>query len=79
MRYTIDGINLEVNYGIDWGCAATRDDPGEPAYVDYLEVLLGDHDITALLSEGVIREIEEACFKDAEASKEYDFEPPEEY
>ena len=79
MIYTVDDIELEVNYGINWGYAATREEPGEPAYVDYLEVLLADHDITSLLSNAVLREIEEACFKDAEAAKREDFEPPEEY
>ena len=79
MIYTVDGIELEVNYGINWGYEATREDPGEPPHIDYLEVLLADHDITALLSNGVLREIEEACFKDAEAFKREDFEPPEEY
>lgn len=79
MIYTVDDIELEVNYGINWGYAATREEPGEPAYVDYLEVLLADHDITSLLSNAVLREIEEACFEDAKKNREYDFEPPEEY
>lgn len=79
MRYKIDGIPLDIEYTIDWGCPATREEPGQESYVDYLTVSLGDHDITALLSEGVLREIEEACFKDAESSKVFDFEPPEEY
>ena len=79
MQYEIDDIELEVNYTINWGYEATREDPGEPPYVEHLEVLLADHDIIALLSNAVIREIEDACFKDAEKNREYDFEPPEEY
>lgn len=79
MIYTVDGIELEVNYGINWGYPDTREEPGEPPHIDYLEVLLADHDITALLCDKLIRKIEEACFADAEEQRQYDFEPPEEY
>lgn len=75
MIYTIDDIELEVNYGIQWGYAATREEPGEPPCVDYLEVLLADHDITSLLSSGILREIEKACFEDAKAQLERDAQP----
>lgn len=75
MIYEIDDIELEVNYSIDWGHPASRDDPGEPAYVDSLEVILGDCDITALLRDSVIAQIEEACFEDAARREKYESMP----
>lgn len=80
MIYTIDDIELEVNYGVNWGCEATREEPGEPPYVDYLEVLHGEDDITSLLSNAVLNEIEEACIKEAERERRDHFiEPDPEY
>ena len=79
MQITIADVELTVNYTIDWGYPATREEPGEPPHVDFLEVLHDEVDITALLSNGVLSEIEEACFADAEAAKREDFEPPEKY
>lgn len=80
MIYTLDEIDLDVSYTVNWGYEATREEPGEPAHIDFLEVRLAGHDITAFLRDSILMEIEDACMEDASAAKrDYFNEPDPEY
>lgn len=61
-------IKIGVNYWIEGGEAASRDSPGEEAYVDWDEVvnLATDENIAQYLDDVQIEEIEAACWQNHE-------------
>lgn len=75
----ISDIEFEVEYAIDWGYDATREDPGIPAHICELTVRLADHDVTHVLSQRVLNNIEAACIEDAERERRDFFIEPEPY
>lgn len=75
----ISDIEFEVDYSIDWGYDATREDPGVPAHICELAVRLADHDVTHVLSQRVLSRIEELCFEHAERERREFFIEPEPY
>ena len=70
MQMMIRDTEVDVSYTLVRGCPATREEPGEPDYIEELAVMVGEVDITGLLAKDVLAEIEEACYADAEAYDE---------
>lgn len=73
----ISDVEFEVDYTVDWGYDATREEPGVPAHICELTVRLADHDVTDVLSARVLNCIEEACFKHAEQDRRDFFIEPD--
>ena len=70
------GVPLEVEYTIERGYPATREDPGMLDYIYELYVRLADHDITELLQKEVLDSIERECYDHA-AQNEKAYDGPE--
>lgn len=73
----ISDVEFEVEYTIDWGYDATREEPGVPAHICELTVRLADHEVTHVLSQSVLNRIEEACIDHAERERRDFFIEPE--
>jgi hypothetical protein len=59
------GVPLDVEYSIERGYPATREEPGMPDCIDTLCVQIADHDITELLASSILSAIEEECYDHA--------------
>lgn len=77
MQVTIEGITLDVEYSIERGYPATREEPGMPDHLDEFAVKLAGHDITELLSKPIITYIEDLCWRDAERLDLENFDEPD--
>jgi len=76
------GVPLEVEYAIERGYPATREEPGMPDHISELYVRLADHDVLELLAASVVEAIERECYDHAAQPSddydgpEYDYEDP---
>lgn len=71
------GVPLEVEYTIERGYAATREEPGMPDYIEELYVRLADHDVLELLAASVVEAIEQECYDHANNAAADDYDEPE--
>ena len=74
-KFTVTHSNVpfDVEYAVERGYPATREEPGLPDSLVEVNVYIDEHDVTDVLCAAVLEAIEDACWADLEQrSAEYD-------